>query len=170
MELLIALLSGSLAAAAGGLLTATKELLQTLMKRSPSLQPFFESRVGKVLLSIYGIEQRSADGGTAKLLTDLSNTAATMDRIVAEIGRVTHERQATVTKLEADLLELSKREEELKGRIKALESVPVPALNYFEEILRKQEKPTARRDYLLFLAGVILTTVIAILLKKYGLA
>lgn len=165
IEAVIALLAG----ATGLLAPLLKETVSLLRENSSWFKRVFESKMGAAFAKGLGLKPVSADGGTAKLLSDLSSTAAAMDRIVAEIGQMTKERQTTVAKMEADLAELTRRENELKSRIKALENVPVPALTYFEEMLKKQEKPTMRRDYLLFLGGVLVTTAITILLKRLGL-
>jgi cell division protein FtsB len=165
IEAVVALLAG----VTGLLVPLLRELVSQLRQNSLWFRKSLESQFGEALLKGLGVKTTFAEGGTAKLLNDLSSTAATMDKIVAEIAQLTQERQATITKLETDLVELSRREEELKGRIKVLENVPVPALMYFEEMLKKQERPTMRRDYVLFLAGVVVTSVITVLLKRFGL-
>ena len=60
---------------------------------------------------------------------------------------------------------MEKREKELKEKIALLQSVPIPVAEHFARLVEPGEKRNARRDYLLFMAGVIVTTIIAIVLQ-----
>ena len=93
-----------------------------------------------------------------------------MNSTVAAITKFTAERQATVEKLEEQISSLSLQEEELKRRIEGLKNVPLPAAEYFAQMLENGERKSALRDYGLFLAGVIVSAIVGVILKLGGLA
>jgi hypothetical protein len=162
----IELLAVVITALLGALPPLVKAALEALVKASPRL---FDSSVGKVILRISGAKSPTTSTGTKDLLLDLRKAAIEMDRIVDEIGHYTEERQSTVIKLENDLHTLSQREQELKERIEGLEKVPLPAAEYFAKLVEKTEKRSATRDYSLFLLGVVLSGVVVVILKAFGL-
>jgi hypothetical protein len=47
-----------------------------------------------------------------------------------------------------------------------LQNVPLPVAQEFAKLVAPAEKKSARRDYLLFVSGVVVTTVITVILKK----
>jgi len=75
-----------------------------------------------------------------------------------------------VTKLEAQLSQLTQEEGELRKRIEGLQQVPLPAAEYFATLVNKGEKSSALRDYILFTAGVVVSAIVAVVLKHFGLA
>ena len=60
---------------------------------------------------------------------------------------------------------MEKREKELEEKIDLLQHVPIPVAEHFARLVGPGEKRSAMRDYLLFMAGVIGTTIIAIVLQ-----
>jgi hypothetical protein len=157
-----------------GLLGAIQPLLklavEATFKNNPAARRYFDSSFGKVVLRALGVEQTAQPAGVKDLFAELTKTSAAMDRIVADIGGFTRDREAAVTRLEGDLETLSRREVELKARIEGLEKVPLPAAEYFAKLVEKTEKRSAKRDYLLFLSGVVVSALLAIILKKaFGL-
>jgi hypothetical protein len=159
-----------IAAVMAALFGALKPALSEILKQWSSHAPLaFESEAGKFILKFAGLKPKQAND-TASLLGELSKTASQMDAIIAEIGRVTAERQSKILKLESDVTLLSQREEEIKARIEGLEKTPLPAAEYFAKLVEKSEKKSQIRDYMLFLGGVIVTAVIAVVLKKLGWA
>jgi hypothetical protein len=162
----IELLAIAITAFLGALPALIKLGLETLFRTSPHL---FDSRVGKLILRISRVNGPAASTGSRSLLLELKKAATEMDRIVDEIGRYTEERQSTVVKLENDLDALSRREQELKERIDGLQKVPLPAAEYFAKLVEKTEKRSVTRDYSLFLLGVVLSGIVVVILKKFGL-
>ena len=71
-------------------------------------------------------------------------------------------------KLESELATMEGREKELKERIDALEKTPLPVAEHFAKLIESGEKRSARRDYALFGAGVLVTTVVAILIQLFA--
>ncbi len=67
---------------------------------------------------------------------------------------------------------LSQKEAELSKRVEVLKDLPLEAAKYFQQIneqtLQQMEKKRAGRDTLMFLLGIVVTTVIAILLEVFG--
>ena len=72
-------------------------------------------------------------------------------------------------KIDADLRQMQDREKELEERIQHLQNVPLPVAEHFAKLTTQGETRSAKRDYMLFGAGVIVSTVIAIILKLIGL-
>jgi len=100
-----------------------------------------------------------------ELTHSLTNASAEVDSILAEMSRVTKEKQSSVDKLEKGLVDLEKQENELKDRIATLENVPIPVAEHFAKFIESGEHRGAKRDYILFGAGVLVTTLIAILIQ-----
>jgi len=92
-----------------------------------------------------------------------------MDNLVQKIQVFSIEREKAIVKLESQLGIMSQQEQELSKRISSLKDVPLPAAEYFATLVSKGEGKSAKRDYVLFLLGVLVSSVIAILLKKFGL-
>jgi hypothetical protein len=161
----IEILSIVITAFLGALPPLLKSLLEVLYKRSPQR---FELPLAQDILRLVGVRTQPAASGTKNLLIELKKAATDMDRIMDAISRYTEERQASVAKLESDLQSLSQREQELKTTINNLEKTPLPAAKYFAELVEKTEKRSARRDYTLFLLGVVGAAVVAIVLKAIG--
>lgn len=161
---MVELLTGVIAALFGFLFPLVQDFVKLIVRRQPAA---FSSGTGQVILKIFGVksvEESEASG----LLSSLSKTSAEMDRIVSEIGRLTKERQSKITQIENQLASLSQREQELKAQIKGLEKTPLPVADYFAKLVERTEKRSAVRDYGLFLGGVVLTSVVAVILKKLG--
>jgi prefoldin subunit 5 len=104
----------------------------------------------------------------SRLTQSLSKASAEVDEVLKEIAIVSQERANAVASLEKQLEELATREKQVRERIEVLEKVPLEAIQHFEKMLDKGDKRSAWRDYLLFGLGVIVSTVIAIILKLVG--
>jgi hypothetical protein len=103
------------------------------------------------------------------LMEHLLKTSDEMDEMLAELSRVTKDREHAMQRVENGLLDLQTREKELKERIEQLQNVPIPVAEHFAKLTSSGEKRSARRDYVLFGAGVVVSTVIAISLRLLGL-
>lgn len=157
-----------LAAAAGVLIPALRKLLQDLIAISNQRENLVKSKAGRIVLNILGISENNPARKHQKLFSDLARASTEMDRIVREIEAFTKGRQLAVSKIERDLQMLSEQESELKKRVEGLQNVPLPAAEFFANIIEEREKRSAVRDYLLFLAGVVVSAVVAVVLKKLG--
>jgi hypothetical protein len=99
----------------------------------------------------------------AKLTDTLKRSSEDVDGVIEELSTVARERENAVRKLEADLASLSEREQELQKRVDDLQNVPLPVAEHFAALTSVGEKRSARRDYVLFGLGVVVSTVISII-------
>ncbi len=111
------------------------------------------------------LSAQSYSGRLTELITHLSDTSKEVDITLREISQIAINRTKSIENVEKDLNELESKEIKLKERIQALEQTPVPVADYFAELMDVGERRSAQRDYMLFGAGVLVSTVIAILLQ-----
>lgn len=104
----------------------------------------------------------------SSLTKKLDTASDEVDEVLREIAEVTQDRQQTVLRLEGELQSLETKERELKGRIEALQNTPVEVAKHFAELVSAGEKKSARGDYLLFGAGVLVTTIIGLVIQFVG--
>ena len=102
------------------------------------------------------------------LTQKLDSASSEVDDVLREIVLVAENRQKTVEKLEKELPLLESKEQELKERITALKNTPVEVAEHFAELISVGEKRGAKRDYFLFGAGVLVTTVIGITIQIFA--
>ena len=100
-----------------------------------------------------------------RLSEDLARASAEVDKTLEEMAMVSRAREEALRNLEAKLNQLSEYEKELQARVEALKQVPLPAAEYFLEAIEQGERRNAARDYILFGAGVVVSTVVTIFLK-----
>jgi len=144
---------GSIVAAVTALLAAlfaSSELIQKLVRR---------------LLGIREEPEKPYSERLAELTASLTKASREVDSVLSELAQVARSREGAVQKLEADLEALETREKELKQRIEALEKTPLPVAEHFAKLLQSGEKRRATRNYVLFGAGVMVTTLIAIIIQ-----
>lgn len=103
----------------------------------------------------------------ATLTQSLTNASADVDRILKEMSGVAHQREVAISELEEQLTLMTERERQLQEKISTLEKVPLPAVEYFVSEIEKGEKRSARRDIVLFGLGVVVSTIVAIILKVF---
>jgi hypothetical protein len=104
-------------------------------------------------------------------ISKLSSASQEIDLIIRDIIRDIKDRQTILEELKARHQTLSQEEAELSKRVETLKDLPLEVAKYFqqisEEILQQVEKKRARRDSLMFVLGILVTTVIAILLRVF---
>ena len=115
------------------------------------------------------LPKKSYSDRLGELADSLTKASRQVDEVLSELASVAKEREENVKGLEESLQLLEKREGDIKTRIEHLEKVPLPAVEHFAEIMNRGEKRSAKRDYMLFGAGVAVSTVISIGLKVFGL-
>jgi DNA repair exonuclease SbcCD ATPase subunit len=140
-------------------LSAAIALLATLVAGSDIFRP--------ILRRILGKEEptKSYSERMRELMQSLTESSREVDEILSEVSKVAFERQANLKSLEEDLARLEEREKEIQSRIEVLEQVPVAAVEHFASLQRISETRSARRDYLLFGAGVLVSTILSILIQ-----
>jgi hypothetical protein len=167
MEPEMFLLTSFIAALVGALFPLAKGVLADVRLR-PGAKRFFDSRVGSVLLGVFGLESKS--DSPERLFEELSEASTKMDSVLARIEALRVLRKSAIEKLETQLLDLTTRKGDLTKQIEQLQKIPLPAMDYFMQSMRKQEKSSSVRDYVLFIAGVLVSAIVAVVLKHYGLA
>jgi hypothetical protein len=151
MDTMILLISGMLSSIAGGLFASqfVRKLVYLILKNEPPKKTYSE---------------RLSD-----LTSSLTKASAEVDSVLREMAQVAKEREASVKELDAGLSDLEKREKELKDKIALLQSVPIPVAEHFAKLVEPGERRSARRDYMLFFSGVVVTTIIAVILQLFAL-
>ena len=148
IEVLVSLVSGMVSLGAGGLVA--NDVIRKLVRR---------------LLKVPEQPEKPYSERLAKLTAGLTKASREVDAVLAELSQVSLSREAAVHRLETDLATLETREKELKEKIEALEKTPLPVAEHFAQLLKSGERKSARRDYMLFGAGVVVTTAIAIIIQ-----
>lgn len=146
-EVILQLLLGAGASlVAGSTVAALQPLIRKLFGReAPPTKPFSER--------------------LSELTESLTRASREVDSVLSEIAAVARAREASVKKLEIDLQALEGQEEQLKGRIEALQNTPLPVAEHFAALIASGEKRSAKRDYLLFGAGVVVSTILSIIIQ-----
>lgn len=144
-EVIISIIAGIVSMIAGGV--ASSRQFKNLFRR---------------ILGLPNVEQVAYAERLSKLTKKLQDTSGEVDEILKEIGRVSDIRQQMIASLEKKLTLLENKEVALKDKISALENTPVEAAEHFAALVSDGEKRGANRDYLLFGAGVVLSTILAI--------
>jgi uncharacterized protein YhaN len=98
----------------------------------------------------------------AELTENLSKASREVDAVLVELAGVAKDRAQAVHQLETDLATMEGREKQLKERIDTLENTPLAVAEHFARLVAPGEKRSAMRDYLLFGAGVVVSTAIGI--------
>jgi myosin heavy subunit len=102
-------------------------------------------------------------------ISKLSSVSQEINMIIQDIVRDINKRQSALEQLKQRHQTLSQEEQELSKKVKMLKDVPIEVANYFQQIsqetLQQVEKKRARRDVVMFVLGILVTTVVAILLK-----
>jgi hypothetical protein len=102
------------------------------------------------------------------LISNLGKATDEVDGILAEMAQVAKDRSENVQLLEKELRLLETKEQELKEKINLLQNTPLPVVEHFAKLLEPGERRSVRRDFMLFGAGVILSTLIALILQMFG--
>jgi len=139
----------------GGLIA----LLANLVAASDLFRPIIRRILGKEE------PPKSYSDRMHELMTSLTNSSREVDAVLSEIAKVASDREANLRGLEKELALLESREKEIQSRIDLLEQVPVAAAEHFAKLQKISETRSARRDYLLFGAGVLVTTVLSIIIQ-----
>ena len=144
VELLASTLGAVASLAAGGI--ASSELIQNfiraLLGRQTPAKPYSER--------------------LAELTENLTKASREVDAVLLELAKVAKDRAEAVKQIESELAAMEGREKELKERIEVLERTPLAVAEHFAKLVAPSERRSAMRDYALFGAGVVVSTVIGI--------
>lgn len=103
-------------------------------------------------------------GDLIRLVNDLNETSSELDNILAEIVEVAQHRGEAAAKLQAEINRLEQTEEEYLVRIETLKNEPVRAINDLLNELEPNQIQNPRRDFMLFVAGVLVSAIVSIVL------
>lgn len=149
LEILASILGAAASLLGAGLLSTDliQRLVRALLKREVTQKPYSER--------------------LAELTENLSKASREVDAVLVELARVAKDRAQAVQQLETDLAMMEGREKELKERIDALEKTPLAVAEHFAKLVAPGEARSAMRDYLLFGAGVLVSTAIGIAIQVF---
>ena len=151
IETLSVLLSALLSIIGGGaFLTGVKDLYSVYRKLSGKPEP-----------------PRTYSERLASLMESLTKASGEVDALLREMSRISTNRELEVKKLETGLGVLEQREKELKEQISLLENVPIPVAEQFAKLVEPIERRSAKRDYVLFISGVVVTAIVDLLLRRF---
>lgn len=103
-----------------------------------------------------------------ELLGNLSDASIEIDKILDDLSQLAKDREVRVKDVENNLSVLETRETQAKKRITELENISIPAVEHFMDLMDKGDKKSTKRDYTLFWAGFILSTITSVILKLVG--
>jgi len=162
-----ALLAAALSGLLGTLFPLLREGIGALLKK-PMGERFFGSRFGKIVLAAFDLEKTPDDA--TQLVAELTEASRRMDAAFSKIREYAELRESGVKRLETQLGRLTLQESELRTTIEGLRQVPLPAAQYFASQVSREHRRSALRDYALFIAGVVVSAVVTVILKHFGLA
>nr|WP_299033462.1 hypothetical protein [uncultured Tenacibaculum sp.] len=168
IEIIASLISALLALFVGALKPLTDKILHPKAEKYYLENP--DTNWSKILEKIFVFDSNKNKPFKERLsesLETLKNATGEIDNVIEEISKISQEKHQTIEKLESQLGELETKETELRDKITTMEKVPVESIKHFEEILNKGNKRSAKRDYIIFTLGIVLTTVIAIVLNIF---
>jgi hypothetical protein len=122
-----------------------------------------ESRKKDKLQIDYSVATSPYQDRLSKLLDNLKKSSVDFDEILHEMSSLATSREEEVRRLEIDLVKLENKEREVKEKVENLHNIPLPVADHLAKLIER--KKSARRDYILFLSGVIVSTVISIILE-----
>ena len=106
----------------------------------------------------------TSTGDLSRLVSGLSKTSVELDNILAQIVEVAQNRAEAATKLQAEMKKLEEAEEEYLVRIEILKNEPLRVMSELLNELQPNQIRTPRRDLMLFLAGVVVSAIVSIIL------
>jgi len=145
--------------------TISRVLLQLLIPVGIGLVLFFvEHRI---------VSRREREAGSkatstndlSRLVSGLNKTSLELDDILAQIVEVAHNRADAATKLQAEMKKLEEAEEEYLVRIEILKNEPLRVMSDLLNELQPNQIRTPRRDLMLFMAGVLVSAAVSIVLS-----
>jgi len=106
----------------------------------------------------------TSTGDLTRLVKGLNKTSLELDNILAQIVEVAQNRAEASTKLQAEMKRLEEAEEEYLVRIETLKNEPLRVVNDLLNELEPNRIRTPRRDFMLFMAGVVVSAIVSIVL------
>ncbi len=111
----------------------------------------------------------TSTGDLSRLVNGLNKTSLELDSILAQIVEVAQNRADAATKLQAEMKRLEEAEEEYLVRIETLKNEPLRVVNDLLNELQPNRIRTPRRDFMLFLTGVLVSVMVSLALNLLNL-
>jgi hypothetical protein len=102
-------------------------------------------------------------GDLTRLVKGLNKTSGELDQILEKIVEVSQHRAAAAIKLQAEMKRLEEAEEAYLVQIEILKNEPLRVVSDLLNELHPTQIRTPRHDFLLFLAGVVVSAIVSIL-------
>lgn len=158
IALLLALCAALIIVAAPG---ATREAVTLAL--APAVSLLAGVLVARPPLTV-SFHRRGAQQVHARRLDELTATlrrqSKDIDRVVDELAAVATERHSAIEELSNQLSVLSAKEQELRRRNDVLLAASVPAAQEFALLTAEADRRNQRQSYRLFVAGVVVSTVV----------
>jgi predicted transcriptional regulator len=103
-------------------------------------------------------------GELTRLVNDLNQTSNELDNILAEVVHVAHGRAEAATKLQDEINRLERAEEEYLVRIETLKNEPLRVINDLLNELQPNQIRTPRRDFMIFVAGGLVSALVSVVM------
>jgi len=150
--------------------TISNVLLQLLITILIGLVLFF---VGNRIVSRRSREAGSkatTTGDLSRLVNGLNKTSSELDKILEKIVEVAQNRAEAAIKLQAEMKRLEEAEEDYLVQIEILKNEPLRVVSDLLNELHPSQIRTPRHDFMLFLAGVVVSAIVSIIwnLLKIG--
>lgn len=144
------------------------------------LQLLIPILIGLILLIIEYIimSRRSREAGSkatttgdlSRLVNGLDKTSSELDKILAQIVEVAQHRAEAAIKLQAEMKRLEEAEEDYLVQIEILKNEPLRVVSDLLKELHPNQIRSPRRDFMLFIAGVVVSAVVSVVLSLLRLS
>ena len=111
----------------------------------------------------------TSTGDLSRLVNGLNKTSMELDSILSQIVDVAQNRADAAIKLQAEMKRLEEAEEEYLVRIETLKNEPLRIVNDLLNELEPNRIRTPRRDFMIFLAGVLVSVIVSLGLRLLNL-
>lgn len=111
----------------------------------------------------------TSTGDLARLVNELNKTSSELDDILVDMVQVAQGRGEAAAKLQEEIKRLEQAEEDYLVRIETLKNEPLRVISDLLNELEPNRIRTPRRDFLIFLAGVVTSVLASIVWSLLGL-
>lgn len=103
-------------------------------------------------------------GDLTRLMNKLNKTSSELDKNLTEIVQVAQHRAEAAIKLQEEINRLEQTEEEYLVRIETLKNEPLRVVKDLVNELEPNQIRSRRRDFILFVAGAVVSAIVSIVL------
>jgi hypothetical protein len=110
-----------------------------------------------------GAEAADYTSEMGRLTSALSLTTERLSVIAGAIARLSAERAQAADAAELRMRQASQKEAQATARVATLAEIPIPIVDAFTDVVRESDRRGTWRDISLFVAGMIFTTIISVI-------